>query len=123
MVTIRHLTVEQAKKCMENREFTPDIIQSKPYVAVVLTQSWCPQWQIMNMYLKEMVDVDLDIWVFLYDQSSIFTQFMTFKETVFKNDQIPYIRYYHNGILINESNLAEPLEFMQNFDKASPIST
>jgi len=123
MVNLRSLTVDQAKFCMQNGEFAPEIISSKERVAVVLTQSWCPQWHVMSLYLKKLTDLDLDIWLFMYDQSSIFTKFMHFKETVLKNDQIPYIRYYRNGVLVNESNLVEQTVFIQNFEKKSAVAT
>lgn len=123
MVHFHVIKVDHAKYCIKNQEFPSEIINSKPRVAVVLTQSWCPQWHVMSLYLKKLEDPELDIWLFMYDQSSIFTDFMRFKESVLGNDQIPYIRYYRNGVLVAESNLAEPLEFSQNFEKDPAASS
>ncbi len=39
-----------------------------------------------------------------YDRESFFEDFMEFKENVFGNRSVPYVRYYRDGELIAESN-------------------
>ena len=95
---------------MKAGEFPEQIINSAEYVLVILTQSWCSQWKAMKGWipvLMEQGDLDrfpFDCYLFIYNTSSIFETFRTYKETVFNNDEIPYIRWYRNGELKSTSN-------------------
>lgn len=74
-------------------------------VAVVLTQSWCPDWRVMRNYLSRLDEPGLTVFAVEYDQRPIFRELMAFKETVFGNHEIPYVRHYRDGRLVGESNL------------------
>lgn len=108
---IRTLSEQEARYAMENGEFSASLINKVQHLAIILTQSWCPQWRFLQAYL-EGLEPQLEaqhsgktaILSMEYDKTAIFHPFMHFKETVFKNDQVPYIRYYKNGKLITESN-------------------
>ncbi len=107
MVTLKKISEEQAAACIQNQEFDFEILNSKGMVAVILTQSWCPQWGALKPALENLRATDIDVWVFIYDQSGIFEEFKQFKEMVLANDEIPYIRYYRNGEFIKDSNFVE----------------
>jgi hypothetical protein len=113
MPKFKIISTIQALATIQNGEFSEEIKQSKKSVAIVLTQSWCPQWSRIKRGLEQLTDPNLDIWVFIYDQTEIFDQFLQFKENVFGNDEIPYIRYYHEGHLITTSNAVDLEEFLQ----------
>lgn len=138
---IQQLCEHDCQFAIQHGEFAPDVIASARCVAVILTQSWCPQWNRMQMYLpeaekrlavqleittagqssslitgasdnldnqqkqgtKEVIDL-LHIYYIEYDREPWFETFMEFKETVFNNREIPYVRYYKAGKLTNESN-------------------
>jgi hypothetical protein len=86
---------------VEKGEFDPSLLG---HTAIILTQSWCPQWTAMHAYLEKADRNGLDILYIEYDKLSWFEGFMTFKEQTFKNREIPYVRYYKDGKCIAQSN-------------------
>jgi len=50
---IRILTETECRSAISKGEFDPAITASAPQVAVILTQSWCPQWRFMQGYLRD----------------------------------------------------------------------
>ena len=120
MIHIHTLPDEAAKAAMESGEFPPEII-SGARVAVVMTQSWCPEWLRMRSWLTgferqgKPADREIDVHVLVYDKVDYFQQFRSHKETVFGNDQIPYIRYYERGTLTGESNYVHRGGFLERF--------
>jgi hypothetical protein len=110
------LSEEQIADAIERGEFGTDILRSKKNVAVFMSQSWCPQWLMVDRWLSAMADSpDLNIYVVVYDQKSYFRKFMSFKESVFGNDQVPYIRYYVDGALVKETNYTSKDFFCEAF--------
>ena len=106
---IRKLTESECKAALENGEFDSDLV-SGPAAAIILTQSWCPQWSAMRSYLPKVeaalgdvklyyVEYDAEVWESLENEA-----FMTFKENTFSNREIPYVRYYKNGAFSRDSN-------------------
>jgi hypothetical protein len=113
MMAMRKLGEPDCRSCMETGEFSPSIIGAAPSVAVVMTQSWCPQWARMRSYLEpigggEGVAV---FWV-EYDREPFFEPFMSFKEGTFGNHEVPYVRYYRAGELAAQSNYVERDRFL-----------
>ena len=104
-------------------EFGEDIRLSAQNVAVVLTQKWCPQWSDLNRTLSSLESdgmpdgSDLFIFELVYDIEPYSTEFMSFKERVFGNYQIPYVRYYQNGSLTAESNWVSRKKFLKKVMK------
>ncbi len=92
----------QAFAAVREGEFGDEIIKSSGRVAVILTQSWCPQWHAMKRFIADFTEAD--IWLLEYDLTDYFDIFRQFKEQEFHNDQIPYVRYYADGVLVAESN-------------------
>jgi hypothetical protein len=71
MIEIKKIPRDQAEYAIENREFSEGITGSKKYVAVILTQSWCPQWVSLGMALRKVAedrdDLEIDIYELEYD--------------------------------------------------------
>jgi len=99
---MKQINQDQALTAIRNGEFGEDIIRSAEKVAVILTQSWCPQWHAMQQFVGDVLAAD--VWLLEYDQVDYFDAFREFKETILGNDQIPYIRYYSGGVLVAQSN-------------------
>jgi hypothetical protein len=99
---MKEISRVQALACVAHEEFGDDITRSAESVAVILTQSWCPQWSVMKAFLSGFSGSR--VYYLEYDRTDYFDIFCAFKEKVFANDQIPYIRYYQNGKLANTSN-------------------
>ena len=106
---------------INNGEFSRDIIASSFHVAVILTQSWCPQWLFMKHYLKKLEKMNeagekVPIVFFVeYDRSSLFEKFRIFKEDILGNDLVPYVRYYRDGCFIDSSNYVSLPGFLACF--------
>ncbi len=109
------ITDEQAQHIIENGEIPSELINTKGRVAVVLTQNWCPQWVAMKTWLKKL-DEDITVYYQCYNIKPYSYKLMKVKETKFGNDLIPYVRYYKNGQLINETNYVGQEHFLENFD-------
>ena len=106
---IRRLTEAECQAAMKTGDFDATLV-SGPAAAIILTQSWCPQWTAMKAYLPQVeavlgdvrlyyVEYDIEDWASLKNEA-----FMTFKENTFNNRQIPYVRYYRNGVYSRDSN-------------------
>ena len=59
-------------------------------------------------------DDDLDIYIVVYNKLSCFQDFLRLKENQWRNEQIPYVRYYQHGSLFRVSN-AVPREAFFGF--------
>jgi hypothetical protein len=81
----------------------------------VLTQNWCPQWVAMKFWLPK-IDEDIKIFYQCYNIKAYSYKLMKVKETSFVNDLIPYVRYYQNGKLINETNYVGKEEFLSYYE-------
>ncbi|MDR1143580.1 MAG: hypothetical protein LBK77_05075 [Spirochaetaceae bacterium] len=101
---IRNLTEAECKRAMEQGEFDGSLIRGS--AALILTQSWCPQWKAMKSYLEEAESrfPGLDILYVEYDTAPWHEAFMGFKERRFANREIPYVRYYRDGTCTGQSN-------------------
>jgi hypothetical protein len=114
LVMINKLTPDQCATAIRNGEFGDDVIKATTSAVVVLTQSWCPQWIRMREYLDRLPeDSTRRISYVEYDLEPYFEDFMSFKETKFGNDQVPYVRYYRKGSLARESNYVDERGFIQ----------
>ena len=106
---IRKLNEAECRYAVENGDFDSELV-SGPAAAVILTQSWCPQWKAVQAYLPAVeaalgdvriyyVEYDIEEWESLENEA-----FMAFKENVFNNREIPYIRYYKDGVYSRDGN-------------------
>ena len=119
MITRRALTNDELKQAISEGDFASDIRNSCSRVAVILTQSWCPQWTFMKAWLSRMQkDTEtpgICIYEAEYDRLPVFDEFRRFKESVFNNWEVPYVRYYTDGKLSGESNFVSEYSFKDFF--------
>jgi hypothetical protein len=105
IVQMTRLNAAQCGYAIDKGEFGPEVIASAARVAVVLTQSWCPQWVMMRMWLDRAgKDAGAEVFYVEYDKEDFFEAFMTFKEDSFGNRSVPYVRYYRDGTFTGDSN-------------------
>jgi len=115
---MKELTEADCLALMAKGEFGDSIIGAAHSVAVVLTQSWCPQWSWMRSYLSKLSqDEGREIFWIEYDLADCFEALMAFKERIFGNDQVPYVRYYQGGKLVAESNYIDQGGFLRYLNK------
>jgi hypothetical protein len=111
---VRKLDREECLALVDAGEFGPALLGAAERVAIVLTQSWCPQWAWMRSYLEKLPpDEGRAIFWVEYDLEDFFEPLMKFKEDAFGNDQVPYIRYYVGGRLVAESNFIDQGGFLR----------
>lgn len=114
---MQKLTEDQMNYFLKNKEFGADVIEAAPNTAVVLTQDWCPQWTAMKRYLSEIPESEAAVFFIEYNREPRGNEYMHAKETVFKNDLIPYVRYYKNGRCFADSNFVFHDAFLAFFSK------
>ena len=118
MIHWKTIDDDTAGQAIRDGEFPASVIGSRGKVALILTQGWCPQWASLKGVLEETGgggSDDIDVYVYIYDRSPLFYDFLDFKETVWKNDIIPYIRYYRDGMFLTESNFVPGDRFLAQF--------
>lgn len=109
---MKKISKDQALFCIGHQEFGDDVTSSAKKVAVILTQSWCPQWLTMKGFINSLSGCE--IFFLEYDLVDFFDQFRMFKEIVFGNNEVPYIRFYQNGKVTTTSNAVSKSEFVKN---------
>lgn len=122
MIHRKHISEEQARGAMERGEFGDEVTASRPYVAVILTQDWCPQWPAMQRWMSRLEKPtensgvpEIDVYDLEYNRLSFAVEFMRYKEQTLGNDLIPYVRYYVDGSLVGESNFVMRDAFLKHF--------
>jgi len=111
---VKKLTEKECRTAIASGDFDPAIKASSPVAAIILTQSWCPQWTWMKRYIEDLAkEAGSDIYWIEYDREPFFDEFLEFKEETFGNDQVPYVRYYRNGALVHESNYIDRSGFLR----------
>ena len=111
---MKRLSEADCLEAIRSGDFSSSVTGAPENVAVVLTQSWCPQWSWMRSYLGAMPALEgAEIFWVEYDLEDFFEPFMEFKETSFRNDQVPYVRYYREGKLAAESNYIDSGGFLR----------
>jgi len=102
------LTEEQCRQAIRVGDFAPELTKAAPLVVIVLTQSWCPQWTRMRPFLESFSEeVGRAGWFVEYDRETFFEDFRSFKEAKFRNEEVPYLRYYREGRLVKETNYVD----------------
>jgi hypothetical protein len=118
MIHIADLTEVDAKTALAKGEFDTGILGAGENVLVILSQAWCSQWQYLSKDLETHAATDkleLQVFVFLYNRSPLFAEFLNFKERTWGNDEIPYLRFYKNSVLVHESNFMPVEEIIRRF--------
>lgn len=122
MLALKKFTPDQLEFAIENGEFPGEVRSSAPWVACLTTQSWCPQWVFMRNWFRRMQEDEesteglrIDVYELEYDKLPNFSQFRAFKEEVWNSWEVPYLRYYGDGELIDESNFVSTVKFLEIF--------
>ena len=103
MNAIQPLTKDQLDALRSDGEFPESVRLAAPKVVVIMTQDWCGQWANMAAYLPDFAD-QAAIFTVEYNLLPDFERIMSFKEDVFDNQQVPYVRFYRDGKLVRHSN-------------------
>jgi hypothetical protein len=120
---MRELTEDECAEFMNAGTFEALISGA---AMLILTQSWCPQWDMLKESLPdvEAARPDANIFYVEYDIADwrrlSRDEFRTFKETVLKNREIPYVQYYKDGALLDDHNYAPTSRIMACMPKAVP---
>lgn len=102
---VRRLSAAQCEAAIRDGEFGAEVASASQATVVILTQSWCPQWHAMRLWLDgALAKAGASAWYVEYDREPFFERFMEWKEDVLGNRTIPYLRYYSGGRLAAESN-------------------
>ncbi|MDR2588906.1 MAG: hypothetical protein LBC67_05710 [Spirochaetales bacterium] len=110
---------EDARRFMEEGGVPGKFTEASSRVAVILTQSWCPQWKAMDAYLARMESEEapelraLRVFYLVYDLLPCGGEFMAFKENTFKNGEIPFVLYYAEGKLTGCGNYVSEASFRE----------
>ena len=114
MLNVTKITRDEALDAVQAGEFEPSVTMSAANTAIILTQGWCPQWSAMEEWIETLdKNLDLDIHILVYDTEDFFEEFLRFKEDVLGNTHVPYVRYYHSGKLISQTNYVSKANFLQ----------
>jgi hypothetical protein len=116
----RSLSDAVVAQTLADGEFPAEVRNAAEKVVVVLTQDWCPDWHAMDAFLPSFADKAV-LFVLEYNKHPEFQKIMTFKEDVFGNREIPYLRYYHQGQLIVETNQLPRGTFEALLKKTQPF--
>lgn len=117
MMNRKKISKKQALYAIQNGEFGPDVTASGRKVVVVMTQDWCYQWTNMKEWMDSIKDIrGLEIYELIYNTVDYFDDFLPLKEKTWGNDQIPYVRYYSDGLLIHTSNYLGKDRFLKILD-------
>jgi hypothetical protein len=122
MIEVERIPEESIRKAMDEGDFGPEIREAAPRTAVVLTQSWCPQWTAMQRGFDrlgkkgEPADGHLKIWTLEYDRHPDFERIRRFKEEHFGSRNIPYVRYYRDGEYLGNSNFVTGRKLLRQFE-------
>jgi hypothetical protein len=112
MINKKTIQDDQALQAVQKGEFDTSILASAPAVAVILTQDWCPQWQDMKRWVYDIqCDIDTDVYELEYNKADYFPEFKSFKEDKLGNDNIPYLRFYKDGVFVKDTNYISQNEF------------
>lgn len=114
MINKRSLSREQVLYAINHKEFPDEVIKSCNKVVVIMTQDWCPQWKDLQRWVYNIDTAEeVNIYDIIYNKTDYFDEFRNFKENVWGNHLIPYLRYYKDGKLIDESNYVNENKFKE----------
>ncbi|MEI0602686.1 hypothetical protein R4K55_00565 [Brachyspira alvinipulli] len=107
MITFKDIDEKEMQYIIDNNEVSDNIKKASENVLAIFTQDWCGDWKGLERELKaneEKSPIDITIFICMYNQSPLYEPFMNFKETVWNNGLIPYLRYYKNGSFVKDTN-------------------
>jgi len=93
----------QIAQTLKDGDFPPEIRNAAEKVLVIMTQDWCEDWHAMETFVPGYED-QVTMFLLVYNLHPDFDAIREFKEDVFGNREIPYLRYYYRGQLIAKTN-------------------
>jgi hypothetical protein len=99
------LDQDQCMEILSTGDIPAEVSGGNEKVAVIFTQSWCVDWLIMRSYARKIDNRDVSVYYVEYDKEPFYEEMRRFKETVYNNWSIPYVRYYRDGRLVGTTNL------------------
>lgn len=124
MLRINELTDEQARRTLERQELPEELRTASKFTALMATQDWCPDSGAVARWMKKHAkkglpeDIDVTVYTVQYNKLAFFDEFREMKEQVWQNYFIPYLRYYQDGVLIDESNRVSANDFFASFRRS-----
>ena len=113
MINRYGISKEQVLDVIKEGEFDNSVIASENLVVAIMTQDWCPQWINMQSWVYDLqIEQDIDVYELVYNKIDNFYDFKDFKENKWKNNTIPYLRFYKGGKLFKETNYISRSNFM-----------
>ncbi len=113
MAEMKLLEDKEALRVLEKGDFSPEFLGEGSRILIVLTQSWCPDWFMQRQFLLEMAErPQLKIYFLEYDKVNYSKEFRKFKEDHFKNNFVPYLRFYKDGQFDWDTNFASSEEIL-----------
>jgi glutaredoxin len=113
MKTLNELTNDTILQSIKKGEFPDDILSQAETVIVVMTQDWCPQWIFMKKWLHKFNNENCKVFQIIYNNKDYGEKFMKFKEEVFENNLVPYVRIYKNKKFFKDCNYRSENMFKQ----------
>ncbi len=121
MIHIHTINDTDMQNIIDNKDIPDSIKNKSENVIAIFTQDWCGDWHRVQNELeknKDINDIDIDVFICVYNQSALHEPFMNFKESVWNNDLIPYLRFYKNGNFIKDSNIIAFFKILEIFKNA-----
>lgn len=121
MLKLEQLTEEQARATIAEKELPESLRNRERFTALVATQDWCPDWHAVARWLEKHAkkerpeDIDITVFTLEYNKLPFFDEFREMKEQTWQNFFVPYIRYYVDGHLVDESNQVSADDFVTTF--------
>lgn len=106
MLTFYNMSDEEMLETAQTKEMPASLLAKSKNVIAIFTQDWCPDWHRTerDFKSKEKYSEDILVCIAIYNTSKYSEEVMTFKENVWKNGLIPYIRCYKEGKFVRDSN-------------------
>lgn len=106
MLKFKNIEENEIEKIIETKEVTDNIKNEDKNVITIFTQDWCGDWKNLEKELKanENTDIDITVFICIYNKIKLYEEFMSFKENIWGNELIPYLRYYKDGKFLKDTN-------------------
>ena len=126
MLYLHPLSEDDIHTAIAKGEFPEHIRTAADNVAIIATQDWCPEWKFMQRWMERETAAadssdtradtpDVAVFTVIYNKTPYQESFMRLKEDTWKSTLIPYVRYYRNGRLIDDTNRVSRDAFYQRF--------
>lgn len=116
----RTLSDAEIEQTLKDGEFPESMRTAADKVLVIMTQDWCHDWHTMETFVPE-YDGQVAMFLLVYNLHPEFDRIREFKEDVFGNREIPYLRYYYRGQLVAKTNQLPRRTFEALLQRTEPF--